>query len=63
MDDGFTTLTVATYADRAAKTDRGVDGRSLAFPILGLFGETGSLLSVPLGFIVMTLGFKQIMES
>ncbi|WP_447911433.1 MazG nucleotide pyrophosphohydrolase domain-containing protein [Brevundimonas bullata] len=27
------------------KTDRGVEGRSLAFPLLGLFGETGSLLS------------------
>ncbi|CAN5126748.1 nucleoside triphosphate pyrophosphohydrolase family protein [soil metagenome] len=43
--DEFATLTVAAYADRAARTDRGVDGQSLAFPILGLFGETGSLLS------------------
>lgn len=45
MTDEFATLTVSDYADRAAKTDRGVDGQSLAFPILGLFGETGSLLS------------------
>lgn len=39
------TLTIASYAEGAAKTDRGVEGQSLAFPLLGLFGETGSLLS------------------
>lgn len=45
MDGSFAPLTVAAYADQAAKTDRGVEGQSLAFPLLGLFGETGSLLS------------------
>ncbi|MFN4287411.1 MAG: nucleoside triphosphate pyrophosphohydrolase family protein [Brevundimonas sp.] len=45
MDGSFTPLTVTAYADQAAKTDRGVEGQSLAFPLLGLFGETGSLLS------------------
>ncbi|GAW39752.1 MazG nucleotide pyrophosphohydrolase domain protein [Brevundimonas sp. SH203] len=45
MDGSFAPLTVAAYADQAAKTDRSVEGQSLAFPLLGLFGETGSLLS------------------
>jgi NTP pyrophosphatase (non-canonical NTP hydrolase) len=39
-------LTVAAYAKDAAATDRGSDGLSLSFPLLGLYGETGSLLSV-----------------
>ena len=41
----YPTLTVSTYVEQAAKTDRGVENQSLAFPLLGLFGETGSLLS------------------
>lgn len=45
MDTPFAPLTVAAYAAQAARTDRGADGRSLSFPLLGLFGETGSLLS------------------
>jgi len=45
MDSEFTDLTVSGYSDEAATTDRGVEGQSLAFPLLGLFGETGSLLS------------------
>lgn len=39
-------LTVAAYAREAAATDQGSDGHSLSFPLLGLYGETGSLLSV-----------------
>ncbi len=45
MGSEFTDLTVAAYSDEAARTDRGIEGQSLAFPLLGLFGETGSLLS------------------
>lgn len=45
MSDSFSPLTVAEYAARAALTDQRSDGGSLAFPLLGLFGETGSLLS------------------
>src|SRR5690349_7051441 len=41
----FSPLTIADYAARAAKTDQRSDGASLSFPLLGLFGETGSLLS------------------
>jgi len=41
----FSPLTVADYAARAAETDQRSDGGSLTFPLLGLFGETGSLLS------------------
>ena len=41
----FASLTIADYATRAALTDQRSDGGSLAFPLLGLFGETGSLLS------------------
>lgn len=44
MDD-YKPLTVARYAADAARTDRGVEGQSLAFPLLGLVGEAGSLLS------------------
>lgn len=43
--DDFHPLTVATYADQALTTDQRSDGASLSFPLLGLFGETGSLLS------------------
>ena len=45
MSESFSPLTVADYAARAALTDQHSDGGSLAFPLLGLFGETGSLLS------------------
>jgi NTP pyrophosphatase (non-canonical NTP hydrolase) len=41
-----TALTLAAYQQAAITNDRGPDGKSLAFPLLGLFGETGSLLSV-----------------
>ena len=44
MDD-YAPLTVGDYAQDAARTDRGVEGQSLAFPLLGLAGEVGSLLS------------------
>ncbi len=43
--DDFTPLTIGDYARQALTTDQGSDGGSLAFPLLGLFGETGSLLS------------------
>jgi NTP pyrophosphatase (non-canonical NTP hydrolase) len=45
MLDGFAPLTITEYAAQAARTDQRSDGGSLAFPLLGLFGETGSLLS------------------
>jgi NTP pyrophosphatase (non-canonical NTP hydrolase) len=45
VTDAFTPLTIVDYAARAASTDLHSDGGSLAFPLLGLFGETGSLLS------------------
>jgi len=39
-------LTLSAYQDQAQRTDRRRhDDSSLAFPLLGLFGETGSLLS------------------
>lgn len=41
----FSPLTVADYAEQALTTDKHSDGGSLTFPMLGLFGETGSLLS------------------
>ncbi len=44
-DDPFSLLTVADYAEQALTTDKHSDGGSLTFPLLGLFGETGSLLS------------------
>lgn len=43
--DDFCSLTVAAYADQALTTDQRSDGASLSFPLLGLFGEIGSLLS------------------
>ena len=46
MMEDFEPLTVAQYALEAATTDQGSDASSLSFPLLGLFGETGSLLSV-----------------
>ncbi len=45
MTDEFTPLTVSDYAAQALTTDQRSDGGSLTFPLLGLFGETGSLLS------------------
>jgi NTP pyrophosphatase (non-canonical NTP hydrolase) len=45
MTDDFAPLTVADYSSKALTTDRKSDGGSLTFPLLGLFGETGSLLS------------------
>ncbi|ESW64502.1 nucleoside triphosphate pyrophosphohydrolase family protein [Mesorhizobium sp. C277A] len=40
------TLSLNEYQDLAVKTDRtGLKSRNLSLPILGLFGETGSLLS------------------
>ena len=44
-EDDFSPLTVAAYAEQALTTDQRSDGASLSFPLLGLFGETGSLLS------------------
>lgn len=43
--DTFELLTVRSYANQAALTDQHSDADSLNFPLLGLFGETGSLLS------------------
>jgi NTP pyrophosphatase (non-canonical NTP hydrolase) len=45
MTDEFSPLTIADYASKALMTDQRSDGGSLTFPLLGLFGETGSLLS------------------
>ena len=45
MSDDFRPMTVTEYAAEAATTDQRSDGASLSFPLLGLFGETGSLLS------------------
>lgn len=45
MNDDFELLTVSDYAAQALTSDRRSDGASLTFPLLGLFGETGSLLS------------------
>lgn len=41
----FLPLTIGGYTAQALSTDQRSDGASLAFPLLGLFGETGSLLS------------------
>jgi len=38
-------LTIENYSAKALLTDQRSDGGSLTFPLLGLFGETGSLLS------------------
>jgi len=46
MGAEYEVLTVTAYAEEAALTDQGSDGRSLSFPLLGLYGETGGLLSV-----------------
>lgn len=45
MTDEFFPLTVRDYASQALTTDQRSDSGSLTFPLLGLFGETGSLLS------------------
>jgi hypothetical protein len=45
MTDMFSPLTVQDYATQALTTDQCSDSGSLTFPLLGLFGETGSLLS------------------
>ena len=45
MNEEFEPLTIASYATQALTTDKRSDGASLTFPMLGLFGETGSLLS------------------
>lgn len=45
MTDEFSPLTVQDYAAQALTTDQRSDSGSLTFPLLGLFGETGSLLS------------------
>ncbi len=45
MTDEFSPLTVPAYMTKALTTDRGSDGGSLSFALLGLFGELGSLLS------------------
>jgi len=45
MTGEFSPLTVAGYAAQALMTDQRSDRGSLTFPLLGLFGETGSLLS------------------
>jgi NTP pyrophosphatase (non-canonical NTP hydrolase) len=45
MSDDFAPLTVAAYVAQALTTDQRSDAGSITFPMLGLFGETGSLLS------------------
>lgn len=45
MTCDFSPLTLQGYAAQAMTTDQRSDCGSLAFPLLGLFGETGSLLS------------------
>jgi hypothetical protein len=45
MTNDFSPLTVGDYAAQALTTDQRSDSGSLTFPLLGLFGETGSLLS------------------
>jgi NTP pyrophosphatase (non-canonical NTP hydrolase) len=45
MKHDFSPLTVESYATQALTTDQRSDSGSLTFPLLGLFGETGSLLS------------------
>jgi hypothetical protein len=45
MTDEFSPLTVQAYAAQALTTDQRGDSGSLTFPLLGLFGEIGSLLS------------------
>lgn len=45
MTDEFTPLTIQDYVSQALTTDQRSDSGSPTFPLLGLFGETGSLLS------------------
>lgn len=45
MAGDFVPLSVQEYSQRALQTDLRRDADSLNFPLLGLFGETGSLLS------------------
>jgi NTP pyrophosphatase (non-canonical NTP hydrolase) len=45
MKDDFAPLSIMGYAEQALTTDQRSDAGSLTFPLLGLFGETGSLLS------------------
>lgn len=45
MSEDFQLLSLKSYETLALRTDRRSDGASLSFPLLGLFGETGSLLS------------------
>lgn len=45
MRDEFTPLSIQDYVSQASTTDQRSDSGSLTFPLLGLFGETGSLLS------------------
>jgi NTP pyrophosphatase (non-canonical NTP hydrolase) len=45
MTGQFSPLTIEDYAAQALMTDQRSHSGSLTFPLLGLFGETGSLLS------------------
>ena len=45
MTDAFSPLTIHDYVRQARSTDKKSDSGSVEFPLLGLFGETGSLLS------------------
>lgn len=45
MTATFSPVSIATYAADALKSDRRAGDGTIAFPLLGLFGETGSLLS------------------
>lgn len=45
MSDDFTPLTIDEYARQAALTDQRKGKQALSFSMLGVFGETGSLLS------------------
>jgi NTP pyrophosphatase (non-canonical NTP hydrolase) len=45
MTEEFSPLTIESYAAQALMTDQRSHSGSLTFPLLGLFGETGSLLS------------------
>ena len=45
LKDNFALLSVQEYSQNALKTDLRRDADSLNFPLLGLFGEVGSLLS------------------
>ncbi|MBU2147074.1 MAG: nucleoside triphosphate pyrophosphohydrolase family protein [Alphaproteobacteria bacterium] len=45
MTATFSPVSIATYAADALKSDRRAGDGTITFPLLGLFGETGSLLS------------------